>query len=110
MVDEFLLPRPEINPFEDHSSIGIIEVVIFQVNAHTVIPRQVNPAEIVRREGAVIERNKPIGMLNDPTRIDTHVIGNHIRCQADAALPGAIVQFLIGFIATQVGSDLVIEQ
>ena len=49
-------------------------------------------------------------MLNHPTGIDSHVVGNHVGGHANASLPGAPTQVVHGIGTAQVAGDFVIIQ
>ena len=50
------------------------------------------------------------GMLDDPGRIDAHVVGHHVAGQADAVMVGAVAQIDVGRLAAQVVGDAVVEE
>ena len=69
------------------------------------VGRQVGAVEGVGGEGAVVEADEPVGMLDDPVGVDAHVVGHHVAGQADAALPGALAQVVAGLFAAQIPGD-----
>jgi len=50
------------------------------------------------------------GVLHHPFRVDAHVVGHHVAPEAEAALPRALAQVLVGLLAAQVLRDLIIHQ
>ena len=49
-------------------------------------------------------------MLDDPARIDAHVVGHHVARQADAARPGPVAQGRVRALATEVVGDPVVVE
>ena len=49
-------------------------------------------------------------MLDHPARVDAHVVGHHVRREADAALPGAVAQVRPRALAAQVVRDRVVVE
>ena len=50
-------------------------------------------------------------MLDDPARIDAHVVGDHVAGQPDPARPGPVAQVGVGRLATEiVGDPVVVER
>ena len=49
-------------------------------------------------------------MLDDPGRIDAHVVGHHVARQPDAVAPSAVAQVRIRQVAAEVARDIVLLQ
>src|SRR5439155_24231350 len=49
-----------------------------------------------------------VGVLDDPSRVETHVVGDHVARQADPARPGPVAEVGIRLGAADVGRDLVV--
>ena len=49
-------------------------------------------------------------MVDDPARIDAHVVGHHVAGQPDPARPGAVAQVRVGVLATEVVGDPVVVE
>ena len=49
-------------------------------------------------------------MLDDPARIDAHVVGDHVAGQPDPARPGPVAQVGVGRLAAEIGRDPVVVE
>jgi hypothetical protein len=61
-------------------------------------------------KGIMIEGHKPVGVLNDPSRIDAHMVRHHIAGKTNSPLPRSIFYIAKGILTAQVIGDLVIVQ
>ena len=64
--------------FEDNRCILMIIVMIFKDDFYARIVVEVFRVEGVRRIWRIWQRQKPIGVFDDPVRVNAHVIGNHV--------------------------------
>ena len=49
-------------------------------------------------------------MVDDPARVDAHVVGDHVAREPDPARPGAVAQDRVGGLAAQVVGDPVVVE
>ena len=49
-------------------------------------------------------------MLDDPARVDAHVVGHHVAGQPDAACPGPVAEVRVGGLAAEVVRDAVVVE
>ena len=49
-------------------------------------------------------------MLDDPGRVDAHVVGHHVAGQANAVVVGAVAEVDVGRLAAQIVGDAVVEE
>src|SRR6185369_15788807 len=49
-------------------------------------------------------------MLDDPARVDAHVVGDHVAGEANATLLRAIAEIVVCGLTAEVLSDVVVEQ
>ena len=49
-------------------------------------------------------------MLDDPGRIDAHVVGHHVAGEANAVAVGAVAQVDVGRLAAEIVGDAVVEE
>jgi hypothetical protein len=110
VVDVARLAAPAILALEGHRSVGVVVVVVLDVDPDALVGRQVRSVVGVRRIWWIRARHEPVGMLHDPARIDAHVVGHHVTGQPDATRPGPIAQVAVGLLAAQVLRDLVVHQ
>ena len=79
VVDEPLLVALRVPPAEDHRRVGAVPVVVLDLDVDPAVLRQVRAGERVRGERRVGQRDEPIGVLDDPARVDAHVVRDHVR-------------------------------
>ena len=69
------------------------------------------PSKVYTGKGGSVERQEPLGVLDDPARVDAHVVGHHVAGQADAAGPGPVAEHGVGVLAAEiVGDPVVVER
>ena len=51
--------------------------------------------------------DEPVGMLDDPGRVDAHVVGHHVAGEAQAGVGGAMLEVVVGLPAAEVFGDVV---
>ncbi len=108
MVDVTRVAGPAIQAPEDHRSVGAVEVMIFDLDFHAVIAGHIRPVKTVSGKRAVGQREEPVRMLDDPARIDAHVVGHHVTGQANTSGPGAVAQAGTSLLAAELLRDVVI--
>ncbi|OQA94010.1 MAG: hypothetical protein BWY25_03017 [Chloroflexi bacterium ADurb.Bin222] len=110
MIEVARVAGPVIHPLEDDGGVAVGVVVILKINAHPRVVRQVLAVERVGGEGTVRQLDEPVRVLDDPGRVNAHVIGNHVAAHADPAFPGAGLELIVGRLAAEVLGDAVIQQ
>ena len=78
MIDVSLVASPVVDPFEDDRRVAPIEVVILEIDAHPLVLREVGATEGVGGEGALVQGDEPVRVLDNPARIDSDVVGHHV--------------------------------
>jgi hypothetical protein len=99
-----------LGSLEDHRRVAVVPVAIFDVDAHAGIGGEVLAVEGIARKGGLAGLDKPVGVLNDPLGVDAYVVGHHVAGEADAALPRASGEVLIGRGAAQFPGDLIVKE
>ena len=110
VVDIAPLARPPVAPLEADRGVGVVPVVILEADLHAVVLGEVLAAERVRGIGRLRRREEPLRVLDDPAGVETHVVGDHVGREADAAGPGAVAQVRPRILATEVVCDHVVVQ
>ena len=77
---------------EDHRGVGLLEVVVLDLDLDAPVVREIGPVEAVGRIGRIRARDEPLRMLDHPGRVDAHVVGHHVAGQAHAVMVGAVAQ------------------
>ena len=85
VVDETVLVGPAIEPPEDDRGVRRVVVVVIEKDADALVRRQVRATEGVRRIRRFGQRDESLRMLDDPARIDPHVVRHHVRRQPNPA-------------------------
>ncbi len=110
VVDVADVARPAILAPEDHGGVGRIPVVVLDLDPDARVLGEVRPAERVGGVGAVRAGEEPVRVLDDPARVDSHVVGDHVGRHADAPGPGAVAQGRPRSLAAEVFGDRVVAQ
>ena len=85
VVGETVLVGPAIEPPEDDRGVRRVVVVVIEKDADALVRRQVRATEGVRRIRRFGQRDESLRMLDDPARIDPHVVRHHVRRQPNPA-------------------------
>ena len=88
----------------------MLEIVIFNLDFDASVRRKVRPIKAVGRVGFVITRDEPFRMLDDPRRVDAHVVRHHVACQAHAVAVRTVAQIDIGRFAAEIVRDSVVVE
>ena len=99
-----------VDALEDYSCVLLGEVMVFDADADVRVRRKVAAVETISRVWAIIQGKETVRMVEHPIGINSHMIWDHIRCHADAVLPGTVFQVLEGIFTTQVIRDAVVGQ
>ena len=110
VVDVALVAARPIDPLEDDRRVAVVPVVVLEDDAHPRVGREVRPFEGVDGVGRLGQRQEPLGMVDDPVRVDAHVVGDHVARQPDAVRPGPVAQVRVGGLATEVEGDVVVVE
>ena len=110
VVDVAGLAGLAVAALEDDGGIGLLVVVVFDLDLDARVVGEIGTVEAVGGIGRVAARDEPVGMLDDPGRVDAHVVGHHVAGQADAAPVGAVAQVDVGGFAAQVVGDAVVVE
>ena len=108
VVDVALLARGVVHPLEDDRGVAVVVVVVFQEDADAGVVAEVGPVEGVVGEGAVGQAEETVGVFDDPSGVDGHVVGDHVGGQADAPPPRPFPQVGQRGLAPEVVSDDVV--
>src|SRR5208282_2099419 len=71
---------------------------------------EIGPFETVGGIGWFGSGDEPLGVFNDPGRIDAHVVGHHVAGEADAVMVGAVAQGYVGRFAAQIVGNAIVEE
>jgi hypothetical protein len=110
VVDVACLAAGLVAPAKNHGGVGLIEVVVLDFDFDAPIVRKIGPIVAVGRIRRVLARDEPIRMLDDPGRVDAHVVGHHVAGQAHAVVVGAVAKSDVGRLAAQIAGNGVVEE
>ncbi len=110
MVDITCLARAVIADAKRDGCVGLVVVVIVDLDLGARVGTEVGTVEAIRRIRALPAHHEPVRMLDDPGRIDAHVVGHHIARQPQAIASGPVAKILICRIAAEVLGDVVLLQ
>ena len=82
-----------------------VVVVVLDLDADALVPRQVGAVERVGRERRLIERDEPVGMFDHPAGIDAHVVGTMSLARRMPRCRARVLQVLKRRFAAQVVGD-----
>ena len=99
-----------VHPLENYGAVGFGIVMVFQVNAHTVIVREVLTGKVVAGKGAFPGLNEKVRIVDDPGGIHTGMIRHHVRSHADAPTPGAGAEIVQSRPSSQFLRDFIVIQ
>ena len=95
---------------KDDGGVGLLEVVVFDLDFDAAVVGEIGAVEAVGGIGRFPAGDEPVGMLDDPGRVDAHVVGHHVAGQANAVMVGAIAEVDVGRLAAEVVGDGVVEE
>ena len=99
-----------VDAAEDDGGVGLLEVVVVDFDFDAAVGGEIGPVEAVGRVGRVRAGDEPLGMLDNPGRIDAHVVGHHVTGQAHAVVVCAVAQADVGGLAAEVVGNAVVEE
>ena len=92
---------------EGDGGVGLVVVVVVDLDLDARVGGEIWAVEAVGGEGALPAMDEPVGMLDDPGRVDAHVVGHHVAGEAQAGLGGAVLEVVVGEPAAEVLGDVV---
>ena len=111
VVDVAGVAAPAVRPLEHDGGVAVVPVVVLEHDRDTLVVRQVRPIERVRREGRLWHRQEPVRVVDDPARVDAHVVGDHVAGEPDPARPTTVAEVRAGTLAAEVlGDPIVVER
>ena len=112
VIDQPGVTGPEIHALERHGGVGLVPVVVFEVNADARDLRDVGTVERVggKRRPRVGPVEKPVRVLGDPARVHSRVIGHHVACKPDPPLARTPLQPVQSLSAAQLAGHHVVIQ
>ena len=93
---------------EGDRGVGLVVVAIVDLDLDAAVAGEVGPVEAVGREGALPAMEEPVGMLDEPGRVDAHVVGHHVAGQPQAEVRSAVLQVVISLPAAQIFCNVVV--
>ncbi len=110
VVDIADVAAPAVEPLEHDCRVAVVPVVVLEHDPDPLVRRQVRATERVGGVGRLGQRQEPLGMLDDPARIDAHVVGDHVAGEPDAACRRPVAQLGIRRFAAEVAGDRVVVE
>ncbi len=101
VVDVLPVAGPLVAAQKDHGRVGLLVVVVLDLDLDAIVPRQVRAVEGVSRVGRVVAGEEPLRMVDDPGRVDAHVVGHHVARQANAVPRATVAQVAVGGLAAE---------
>src|SRR5665213_384082 len=93
---------------KDYGSIGLLEVVVFNLDFDASVGGKIRSVETVGRIWRVVARNEPLRMFDNPGRVDAHVVRHHVAGQSDTVAVGAIAKVDVGRFTAQIVGDAIV--
>ena len=87
---------------EGDGGVALVVVSVVDLDLDAAVAGEVGAVEAVGREGALPAMQKPVGMLDEPGRVDSHVVGHHVAGQPQAEVRSAVLQVVISLPAAQI--------
>ena len=84
--------------------------MILDLDFDAAVVGEIGAFEAVGGIGRVRAGDEPLGMLDDPGRIDAHVVGHHVTGQADAVMIAAVAQGDVGRFAAKIVGNAIVEE
>jgi hypothetical protein len=110
VIDVAGAPGRPVDPLEDDRGVAVVPVVVLEDDADAVVVREVGAGEGVHRVRWLVQREEPLGVLDHPSRIDPHVVRDHVARETDPARPASIAEVRVGLVATEVRRDPVVVE
>ena len=110
VIDVAGLAAGAVAAAEDHGGVGLLKVVVFNLDLHAPVVGEIGTVEAVGGIGRLWPGDEPLRVLDHPGRIDAHVVGHHVAGQANAMPVSAVAQIDVGRLAAQVLGNGVVEE
>ena len=110
VVDEAVLTGLAVVAAEHDGGVGLVPVALLDEHADARILGEIRPAELVAGEGRLRGLDEPVGVVHDPLGVDADMIGHHVGGEAEATLPGALFEVLVGSVPAELPRDVVLHQ
>ena len=94
--------------FKNDRRVTMVPIMVFKMHANAAIGRQILARKGVAGVWHLINTQKPIGVIGYPSRIDAHMIGNHVAGEANTALGGTVTQIGTSLWPTQIIGNAII--
>src|SRR6185369_3724874 len=85
VIDVAGFARPAIDTTENYGGVGLVVVVVFNLDFDAAVAGEIGTFKAVRRVWRMRQGQEPVGMLNYPAGVDAHVVGNHVAGEANAS-------------------------
>ena len=108
VVDVARLAIRVVAQAEGDRSVTLIVVAVVDLDLDAAVAGEVGAVEAVGRKRALPAMQKPVGMLDEPRRVDSHVVGHHVAGQPQTEVRSAVLQVVISLPATQIFCDVVV--
>ncbi len=109
VVDILLVAGPLVAAQKNNSGVGLLVIVVLNPDLDAVVPRQIGPIEAIDRVGRIAARQEPFRVLDDPGRVNAHMVRHHVGGKPDAVPGTAVAQIAVSrFAAESVGNLVVI--
>ena len=99
-----------VHALKDYRSVAVLPVAVLDAYRDALVVAQVTAGIGIDRERRLVDLQEPVWMLDDPARIDAHVVGHHVARQTDAPLCGAPLQVGESLFAAERGGDGVVVE
>ena len=111
VVDVALVAGGLVEALERDRRVGVVPVVVLEHDPDPRVVGQVGTGVGVGGVGRLRERQEPVRVLDDPARVDAHVVRDHVAGEPDPARPRPVAQRGVGrFAADVVGDPVVVER
>src|SRR5262249_48315350 len=98
---------PMMAQAKSYRSVRLIVVMIFNFDFDAAVSRKVGTIEAVNGERALPAIDEPVRMLDDPFRVDAHVVRHHVAREAYAEMSSAVPQIFVCRVSAKVFGDVV---
>ena len=95
---------------EDHGGIGLLVVVVFDLDLDAAVVREIGSVEGVGGIGRIPARDKPLRVLDDPGRVNAHVVGHHVAGQSYPMPIAAVAQVDVRGLAAEIVGDAIVKE
>jgi hypothetical protein len=93
---------------EDDGGVGLVVVVVFDLDLDAAVGGEVGAVEAVGREGALPAERNQSGCSMTQGGVDAHVVGHHVAGEAQAGAAARSRRLARRLVAAEVFGDLVV--